>query len=365
MLVTRGTLDDRASLEAIDRSGMLVLAGELGRQLRTGFEAAGAAISGPGDGPRSSLPTAAEVTGVLVCGMGGSGIAGDVVRSLMAESAQVPVAGCKGYMLPGSCGPGTLVVAVSYSGNTEETLATYEAAVARGCAVVSISGGGALAERAPRAGSLHVAVPSDVPMPRASVGYLAGAALGLVDAIVGAGALSEELEPTVALLDDLGARLGPDRPLPDNEAKELALWLAGRIPVIWGSEGLAEAAALRWKNQLNENAKIPAFCSLLPELDHNEVEGWGATSGLPFGLIVLRHGAEHPRIADRVDASLEAVEASTLSVRQVWAEGSSPLASLFSLMMKADFASIYLAALRGVDPMPVPVLTGLKERLRP
>lgn len=363
--MTRGTLDDRASLEAIDRSGMLALAGGLGRQLRTGFEAAGGAISGPRDGARWGLPAPSEVTGVLVCGMGGSGIAGDVVRSLMAGSAKVPVAGCKGYALPGSCGPGTLVVAVSYSGNTEETLATYDAAVARGCAVVSISAGGALAQRASLGGSPHVAVPSDVPMPRAAVGYLAGAALAVVDSVVGGGRVSDELEPTVALLDDLAARLGPDRPLPDNEAKELALWLAGRIPVAWGSEGLAEAAALRWKNQLNENAKIPAFCSLLPELDHNEVEGWGATSGLPFGLIVLRHGAEHPRIADRVDASLEAIGASALSVRQVWAEGSSPLASLFSLMMKADFATIYLAVLRGVDPTPVPVLMGLKERLRP
>jgi len=365
LLVTRGTLDDRASLEAIDGSGMLALAGGLGRQLRTGYEAAAAAMSRPRDGAHPSLPTAAEVTGVVACGMGGSGIAGDVVRSLMAESAQVPVAVCKGYVLPGSCGPGTLVVAVSYSGNTEETLATHEAALARGCAVVSVSAGGALAERAARTGSPHVAVPSDVPMPRAAVGYLAGAALGVIDRVVGAGAVSDELEPTVALLDDLATRLGPDRPLPDNEAKELALWLAGRIPVVWGSEGLAEAAALRWKNQLNENAKVPAFCSLLPELDHNEVEGWGATSGVPFGLIVLRHGAEHPRISDRVDASLEAIGASTLSVRQVGAEGSSPLASLFSLIMKADFATIYLAALRGVDPAPVPVLTGLKERLRP
>jgi glucose/mannose-6-phosphate isomerase len=364
LLVTRGTLDDRASLDAFDRSGMLALAGGLGRQLRTGFEAAAALVSAPQDEARSSLPPTSDVTGVVVCGMGGSGIAGDVVRSLMAGSAQVPVAGCKGYILPGSCGPGTLVVAVSYSGNTEETLAAYEAAVARGCAVVSISAGGALAERAARTASPHVTVPSDVPMPRAAVGYLAGAALGVVDAIVGAGTLSDELEPTVALLDDLAARLGPDRPLLDNEAKELALWLAGRIPVVWGSEGLAEAAALRWKNQLNENAKIPAFSSLLPELDHNEIEGWGATSGVPFGLIVLRHGAEHPRIADRVDASLGAIGASALSVRQVGAEGSSPLANLFSLMMKADFASIYLAALRGVDPTPVPVLTGLKERLR-
>jgi glucose/mannose-6-phosphate isomerase len=297
--------------------------------------------------------------------MGGSGIAGDVARSLLTSSSSVPLTSCKGYALPGSCGPRTLMVAVSFSGNTEETVAAYEAAAERGCALVSVSAGGALAERAAAAGRPHVAVPSDVEMPRAAVGYLAGAVLGIVEVTAVAPPISGDLEGAAALVDDIAERLGAGTPLPGNEAKELALWLAGRTPVVWGSEGLSEAPALRWKNQLNENAKVPAFSSVLPELDHNEIEGWGTGTGISFGSVVLRHRHEHPRIGPRVEASLDAVRESGLSVRQVWAEGATPAENLFSLIAKADFTSVYLAVIRGVDPTPVPVLTGLKERLRP
>jgi glucose/mannose-6-phosphate isomerase len=356
LLVTRGTLDDPSFIDAVDGSGMLAMAAGLGRQLRTGFHA-GTNVSG--------LPDHREITSVVVCGMGGSGIAGDVVRSLHAGSAAVPIAGWKGYGLPGFCGPTTLVLTVSYSGNTEEVLSSFDAAIERNSAVVSISSGGALAGRAAGERRPHVPIPSDVRMPRAAVGYLAGAALGVIEATNVAPSVVKDLDRAVALADDLATRIGPGLPISDNEAKELALWLAGRFPVIWGSDGVAEGAALRWKNQMNENAKIPAWCALLPELDHNEIEGWGPGAGAPFGLIVLRHAGEHPRTGERIDASLEAIRDAGLSVRHVWAEGTSPLENLVSLMMKADFASVYLAVLRGVDPTPVPVLMGLKERLRP
>jgi glucose/mannose-6-phosphate isomerase len=356
LLVTRGTLDDPASVEAVDRSDMLAVAAGLGRQLRTGFRL-GRDVEG--------LPAGSEITGIVVCGMGGSGIAADVARSLHGPSSRVPVTSCKGYALPAASDARTLVLAVSFSGNTEETLAVFDEAAARGCAVVSVGSGGALAERAAAGGRAHVAIPSDVEVPRAALGYLAGAILGIVEAAGVGPPMAADVDKAAALADDLAARLGPGCPLPENESKDLALWLAGRTPVIWGSEGVAEAAALRWKNQFNENAKVPAFCSVLPELDHNEVEGWGPGTGIAFGLIVLRHDNEHPRIGQRVEASLDVVRESGLSVRQVWAEGTTPAEGLFSLMAKADFASVYLAVLRGVDPTPVPVLMGLKERLRP
>jgi glucose/mannose-6-phosphate isomerase len=350
------TLDDRRAIDSVDKSGMLSIVAGLGRQLGAGFEAG----RGVGAGAEGS-----GFDGVVVCGMGGSGIAGDVARSLYGGSLAMPLVSSKGYGLPGFCGPKTLVAAVSYSGNTEETLAAYEEARGRGCTVLAICGGGELAERAAANGDLHVAVPTDLPMPRAAVGYLSGAMIGALGALGLAPADPLEVERAGACLDDLAERLGPDRAIGDNEAKSLALWLAGRTAVIWGSEGVAEAAALRWKNQLNENAKVPAFCSVLPELDHNEIEGWSAGTGVSFGLVVLRHGGEHPRIAVRVDASLETAAASGAPARQVWAEGTTPVEHLLSLMMKADFASIYVAVLRGVDPTPVPVLMGLKDRLRP
>ena len=161
----------------------------------------------------------------------------------------------------------------------------------------------------------------------------------------------------------LAARFGPDVDRADNEAMQLAEWIGGRVPVIWGSEGLAEAAALPWKGQVNENAKGPAWASVLPELDHNEVEGWSEGAGTGHAAIVLRHPGELPGMARRIEATVEAVRPSGLDVREVYASGSSPLEWLFSLVAIADFATIYLGVLRGRDPMPIPILTGLKGRL--
>ena len=126
---------------------------------------------------------------------------------------------------------------------------------------------------------------------------------------------------------------------------------------------MKEAAALRWKTQMNENAKCPAFHSMLPELDHNELEGWSSGTGERFALAILRHEGEHRRIAARVEASLDTMSASGLETREVWAEGTSPFEQLFALVMVGDFTSTYLAVLRGVDPMGVPNVAGLKERL--
>jgi glucose/mannose-6-phosphate isomerase len=359
LLVTRGTLDEPASIEATDRSGMLSLVGDLGRHLSAGYFSGVAVKHEVGEPAFDSL---------VVCGMGGSGVAADVVRSLYSNLLSIPVVSIKGYELPAFVGAHgetrSLVLAVSYSGDTEETLSLEEQARGRGATVVTIGGGGQLAARSAAYGAPHVSVPNDIPMPRVALGYLAGAALGVLECFGLVASLRKEVQRTDALLSDLGQRLGPDQPLPANEAKALALWLAGRFPVVWGSEGLAEGAALRWKNQLNENAKVPAFASVLPELDHNEIEGWGPGAGIPYGLIVLRHAMEGDRLAARMSASMESVRDSDLAMREVWAEGSTPLQALFSLMMMADFSTIYVAILRGVDPTPVPVLTGLKEVLR-
>ena len=349
------SLDHPAALAAADPGGMLSLAGRLGSQLRGGFEAGRRA---------AGLPSGEGIRAVGLCGMGGSGVGGDILRSLFAERLPVPVVVSKGYAVPEFFGKDTLVVASSFSGNTEETLAAYAEAVSRGCRVVTVSAGGDLAERSRIDGVAHVRLPDNVPVPRAALGYLSAAPVGILEGVGLIPPMSHEVEQAAALLDDLAGRLGPERPSAENEAKSLAVWLAGRTPVIWGSEGLAEAPAVRWKTQVNENAKAPAFASVLPELDHNEIEGWSEGSGRDYGLVILRHPLEHPRIQPRVVATLGAVAVSGLEGREVWAAGAASLEILFSLIMKGDFASTYLAILRGVDPTPIPVLTGLKQRLR-
>jgi glucose/mannose-6-phosphate isomerase len=349
------TLDDSSAIAAADPSDMLSLAASAGRQLRDGYQA-GASASG--------LPSAEGVRSVVVCGMGGSGVAGDIIRALYGSRLAVPITVCKGYLVPESCGRDTVVLAVSFSGDTEETLAAYADAVGRGARVVTIGGGGELAALAEADGVARVATPSDIPVPRAALGFLSGAGIGVLDALGLVPPAAGSVGEAAGHLDLMAEGLGPERPVEENEAKRLATWMVDRTPVIWGTEGLAEAAAFRWKTQCNENAKTPAFWGVIPEIDHNEVEGWAAGTGEPFTAVVLRHRGEHPRIAARVAATIEAVAASGLAVREVQASHTSPMAALFSLIIVGDFTSTYLGILRGVDPTPVPVLSDLKERLR-
>ncbi|TMK81942.1 MAG: bifunctional phosphoglucose/phosphomannose isomerase [Actinobacteria bacterium] len=348
------TLDDARAIEAADPGGMLRLVASTGSQLGRGH-ALGTAIQGVPD---------ADTDAVVVLGMGGSGIAGDVIRALYADVVAVPIVTSKGYAIPAFCGPRTLVLSASFSGETEETLAATRGAAALGCRVISLSAGGALAKLAAEEGRPHVAIPADAVVPRAALGYLVGACIGVLEAAGTIPAAGEEVAQAATFAAWFAAGLAPERPMEDNQAKTAASWIHGRTPVIWGSEGLAEAAALRWKAQLNENAKVPAFHATLSELDHNDVEGWSDGSGAGFVAIVLRHADEHPRIAARVGITRALVGAAGLEVNEVRASGASKLQRLLSLVLLGDFASVYLAILRGVDPTPVPVLSELKERLR-
>jgi glucose/mannose-6-phosphate isomerase len=352
-MVDRASLDDPSAVSAADPGGMLQAVAALGNQLTRGFEI----------GTEGHTAHQDDLTAVVVCGMGGSGIAGDVIRSVLGARLDVPILVSKGEALPSFCGPRTLVFAVSYSGETEETVACHQAAVERGCPVVTVSAGGTLQQEAlGRVGS-HLSVPGDAAMPRAALGYLSGALMGWLDRQANLD-LSAEVRAAAAALDSLAAAWSMHKPAEANEAKSLAAWLLGRTPVIWGTEGLMEAVALRLKNQINENAKTPAFSSVLPELDHNEIEGWAPGLGEGFAVVALRHDGEQPGVARRFDATVELVTGSGMEVREVRVGGSGPLERMFGTILLGDFASTYLGILRGVDPTPIPILTGLKARLR-
>ena len=350
-------LDNPVAIQTVDRSGMLSFAGALGEQLERGFEL-GRSIQG--------LTNADPVDSMVVCGMGGSGITGDILRVACSERLPVPIVTSKGYRLPPHCGPNTFVLAVSYSGNTEETLAAYREAVSRGCRVVTIASGGELCSAAMGDGLPTVVLPSDVLAPRAALGLLVGAALGVLGVAFGGGDGDVGTERDIATvrgtLGQLAAGLAAESPSDLNPAKQVAAWLRGATPLVWGTEGVAEAAAVRWKTQLNENAKVPAFWAVLPELDHNEVEAWHDASGENYRIVVLRSRSEPSRVASRLAATLDAMAAAGLESREVWAEGNSVLEEALSLAMTGDFVSVYLAVLRGVDPTPIPILSGLKER---
>lgn len=296
---------------------------------------------------------------VIVTGMGGSGIAGDVTAAIAAPRLGVPVIPVKGYDLPAFAGPRTLVVACSHSGNTEETLAVVAAAREAGTRRFSVTSGGRLLERCRADGTPHVVIPGGG-QPRHALGWLA------VPVLVALG-LDDGLDETLEVLIDLAAACGRDVPAADNPAKQLALRLAsGSVPLAWGARGLGAVAAYRLKCQLNENAKQPASASELPELDHNEVVGMSGASPLAgaVGLVLLRDPAgEGSRVTARFAVTEDLVRERCAWIAEVTARGTAPLARLASLLLLVDLASVYTAIETGVDPTPIPAIDTLKARL--
>jgi glucose/mannose-6-phosphate isomerase len=348
-------LDDPGRVARVDAEGMLGHVAALGDQMREGYR-----IGRSFDDP----PSGRGVRSIVVCGMGGSGLVGDVLRGLYASVSPVPIVVCKDYELPEFCGRDTVVLAASFSGNTEETLAAYATAVRRGCRLVTFSAGGELAARSAEDGVAHVAIPAGVPVPRAALGLLSAAPIGMLDAMGLIPPAADSVREAAEAVDALARDMGPDRSFDTNPAKAIAAWIGSRTPLLWGASGLGEAAALRWKNQFNENAKVPAFVATLPELDHNDIEGWAPGTGSGYALVILRPGGEAPAVTRRVPATLEAIASSGLEHQVVVARGATRLERLFRLIATGDFVSCYVAVLLGVDPTPIPVLTRLKEMLR-
>jgi glucose/mannose-6-phosphate isomerase len=301
---------------------------------------------------------------VVFCGMGGSAAAGDLVAEAFAEDVPIPLGVHRGYRLPAWVGRDTLVVCVSYSGNTEETLAAYDEARARGASLCTISSGGALADRATRDSNPHLALPAEAPQPRAALGSLVGAAIG---GLVSLGVLEEAANLVQEAVDELrGFRevYGQETPTEGNRAKQIADFVGSRVPVIWGSEGVSWAAAWRWKCAFNENAKVPAFASALPELNHHEVVGWTKGHADAFCLVILREPGEHASVQTRLDATLPEIRSADVEVLEVRAEGGrSSLSRGLELMLTGDVASAYHAIERGIDPAPIEAIARVKARL--
>jgi glucose/mannose-6-phosphate isomerase len=309
------------------------------------------------------LPRREEVEHVVVLGMGGSGIAGDVVLAVAAPYMSVPVVVVKSYDPPAFVGPTTLAFAVSFSGDTEETVEAASEAVGQGARLVAVTGGGELARLAERARAPLVSVPRTIPQPRAALGALAVPLLVVLESV---GLFPGATRWAELAVDQLRRRrdqlFGPASP-----AAALARRLERKIPLITSSRGIGAAAALRWKTQINENAKSPAFVALQPELCHNEVAGWGQLGDVTrqlVALVSLRHDAEHPQVVRRFAVVAELLGEAVAGVEEVVAEGEGDLAQLFDLALFGDVVSLHLAALSGVDPGPVPVLDEIKARLR-
>jgi glucose/mannose-6-phosphate isomerase len=347
-------LDDPDALAGADPSGMLSAVLGLPEDCERGYDI-GRSVQ--------QVPTGEGLSALAVCGMGGSGVVGDVVQALYRDRVGIPVAVVKGPQLPEFCGKDTLVVCSSYSGNTAEVLACFEEAARRGCRTVAVTSGGELALRAGREHVPLVSLPSGFLMPRTAIGVLVFGMLGALERVGVIPQEEQEVEDTVAALRSLASAVGPDRPATSNRAKLLAARVAGRFPVVWGADGIGAVAAARWRSEFAENAKVPAFASALPELNHNEVVGWSEGMGERFFLVTLRHDGEHPDVAERFGVSVNVVSASGMDHEEVRAEGESPLARLMWLAMLGDATTVYLAFLRGVDPTPIEAISRIKAAL--
>ncbi|HET6951092.1 MAG TPA: bifunctional phosphoglucose/phosphomannose isomerase [Acidimicrobiales bacterium] len=307
------------------------------------------------------LPPADEVDNVLVLGMGGSGVAGDVLAAVGGSFVPVPLVVAKGYAPPSFVGPGTLCFAVSFSGDTEETVEAAQAAAAGGARMVVVTSGGALASLAPGWLAPHVRLPVDIPMPRAALGALAVPLVLMLEQVGLFPGASGWVDAAVAQLE-----VRRDALLAGDSAQAIARTIGRTIPLIYGAGPLGAVAAERWKAQVNENAKSPAFAATIPELCHNEVVGWGQHGDVTrqvFTLVELRHDEEHPQEARRFDLVRDLMDEVVHDVVEVRAVGDGPLAQLFDLTMMGDVVSLHMAAQEGIDPGPIPVLDDLKRAL--
>ena len=308
------------------------------------------------------LPDADGITSVAVLGMGGSGIGGDVYAAVAGPGCAVPIVVSKHYECPGFVGPGTLVVASSFSGNTEETVGAARAAQEAGARLVVLAAGGELSRLAAEWGVPLFPVDDSIPMPRAGIAAVSAPLLVLLERLGLVDGMSAQLDRAVDQL----TRRRDELAVEANDARRLAHRIGRTPPLVYGGGPLGEVAAWRWKGQFNENPKVPSWCNRVPELTHNELAGWaqhGDVTRQVFTMLFLRHDHEHPQVRRRFDFVAGACDEVVGDIHQVDARGDGPLAQLMDLVLFGDLVTLHMAVEAGVDPGPIPVLDDIKASL--
>ena len=339
-----------------DTMGMFAATASMPEQIAAGVEAA------TESGAARGIDDPDAITSVLVLGMGGSGLVGDFLAVTAGPFMSLPVVVVKNYVPPSYVDRRTLVFAVSFSGETEETLSAASIAAERGGQMVAVCTGGRLRALADSWGAPVLDVDRSIPMPRAGFAAMAAPVLAILEDLGFFPGASEWLARAAEQLRVRRSQLSEAR----NPALRLATEIAGTIPVIYGPGGIGEVAAKRWKAQFNENAKTPAFSAALPEMTHNEIAGWGTFDELTapaFSAVQLRHDYEPPQVAATFDFLDDLLDGAVREIYEVRAGGEGPIAQIMDLMLFGDFVSLHLAALRGVDPGPIPAIAELKEAL--
>ena len=340
-------------IEAVDSLGMLQAAYGMPEQCADAVERTDSV---------AGLPPAEGISSVLILGMGSSGLAGDIASAVAGASCPVPILVSKNYECPEFVGPDTLVLAVSFSGSTHETIDAVHQAVGAGARLVAVTAGGHLERIAHEWGAPVVSLDSTIPSSRAAIGALSVPLLLVLERL---GLFDEATAQVGAMISQVTKRRD-ELLLDDNAALRLAQRVGRTLPIVYGGGTVGEVAAWRWKGQLNENPKVASFANRIPELTHNEICGWaqhGDVTRQVFSMLLLRHDFEHPQVQQRFDLVAEICEEIVSGVYSVSAQGEGRLAQLFDLMIFGDLVSLHMAAREGVDPGPVPALDEIRTRL--
>lgn len=368
-------LDDIAGMSALDVSDMLQAVASSGAQMREAvatIDRSKLAEIAKGDQPRN----------VVFAGLGGSGVGGQVMRAVLGQSAPVPIHLEQTHSLPVWVGPMDVVIGVSCSGMTEETLSMTAEASRRGSRVITIGAGGSDLEKLSESisGAVHFAIDAKGRSPRSSLWTHATPLLMVANALGIAHIDESEFEVAADLMDELSVANGPSVPLGENLAKALALSCAESLPMVWGTGMIGATAAGRFMAQLAENAKLPAAHGELPEVGHNQIVSFdGVLAGAPPArdifsdrdgaidrrthLFILRDTNEHPAVAKRIGIVHQIASDRNVPVTVIQAHGFHPISRLASLIVPTDWASVYAGLALGIDPSQISTINQLKAGL--
>jgi glucose/mannose-6-phosphate isomerase len=349
---SKSVLDDMGKIREIDKSNMLAFCVDAEKHYR---EAARTA-------EKISL-SYTDPANIIVAGMGGSAIGGELLKDWARDKAQVPIEVSRAYSLPAYANERSLVLVMSNSGETEESLSSFLDAVKRRCMIFCVSSGGSLLEFAEKLGVPYLRVASGMP-PRAALPYMFVPLLRTLEKTGVVSGVSQELSEATKILARVAGENAPDKPVKTNFAKTLAAGVNGSVPEVYGF-GVYRSVAQRFKQQFNENSKVPSKWEFFSELNHNEIVGWENAGKLEacFSTVFLRDKNEPDAIRSRIETTKTLVPSGS-KLFEVWSQGDCALARMLSTVCVGDFTSVYLAFLRGVDPTPVENINVLKAKTK-
>ena len=303
----------------------------------------------------SIRPAASNIHHIYIAGLGGSGIGADFVASFIQDECKIPFLVRKGYHVPAFVGPDTLAIASSYSGNTEETLISYDQIKAKGARLICVASGGKIIEKAKADGNDYIQVPSNWPSPRACLGYSVTAQLWIMHHL---GFVSDsaikQIEASVGFLRN-------ESPSIKEQAEAIANKLHRKIPIIY-IEDRMEPVAVRLRQQINENSKALCWHHVVPEMNHNELVGWREKNDA-LTVLYLRNDDDYDRNAVRMEINKNIISQYAGEIVEVYSKGANMIEKSLYLVHLGDWISWYLAQLRGVDALEVKVIDYLKGEL--